>query len=113
MRRASPDQHSALHMVLIDIAMQKDWPPGSGNLHGPTKWWQLIVAAYDRLSKEDLEVLPAIDGVGFDGNGFDFVRGERRRRQLNSIEIGEIIEYAQAWAIDQGVRLNESKRKAA
>lgn len=90
-------------MALIDVSMHQDWPPGSGKLQGPSAWWELFVAAYDRLQKREAELMPAIDGVGFDGNGFDFVRGPRRRRKLNTAEIGEIIEYVKAWSAERGV----------
>lgn len=116
LHRASAEQHAALQAVLEDIALQVQWPPKSGELIGVSRWWQLIVASYDRLNKETAELMPAIDGVGFDGNGFDFVRGERRRRRLNSREISEIIEFARSWgANEHGVKFREfeKKRKAA
>jgi hypothetical protein len=113
MPRATPAQHAALQMVLIDIALQLKWPPGSkGKLRGPSFWWQLIIAAYDRMKKLECELVPAIDGIGFDGRGFDFVRGERRRRQLNNVEIGEIIEYTNAWAVEHGVTRRQQKAAA-
>lgn len=111
MPRATAEQHAVLQGVLEDIALQVPWPPKSGNLIGVPKWWQLVSAAFDRCKQEECELLPAIDGKGFDGNGMDFVRGERRRRQLNSIEISEVIEFARAWAIDSGVILREFKKK--
>lgn len=113
LRRASPEQHAALEMALQDIAAQKDWPKGSGKLHGPSWWWQLIIAAFDRLKKVECELVPAIDGVGFDGNGMDFVRGERRRRSLNNVEISEIIEYTNAWAAEHGVKRRRPQKEAA
>ena len=75
----------------------------------------MIIPAFDRLKKQEVEMVPAIDGIGAGGNGFDFVRGARRRRKVNSVEISEIIEYARSWAIDQGVKLREfnEKKKAA
>lgn len=117
LRRASAAQHGAMQAVLEDIALQVHWPPKSGRLIGVSKWWQLIISAFDRHlaeSEEAAELLPAIDGYGFDGNGFDFVRGPRLRRRLNSAEIGEIIEYARAWAIQQyGVKFREFEKRAA
>jgi hypothetical protein len=113
MPRATPEQHAALQMLLVDISLAQDWPPGSGKLHGPSVWWELIVAAYDRLQKREAELLPAIDGEGFDGNGLDFARGPRRRRRLNIAEIGEIIEYASAWAAERGIPRHRPERKAA
>lgn len=64
----------------------------------------MIVASFDRLKGSECELVEALDGVGFDGRGFDFVRGERRRRQLNNVEISEIIEYANAFAAEHGVK---------
>ena len=113
MPRATQPQHAALQAVLEDLALQVPWPPNTGNLIGVSRWWQLVIAAFDRLKKEECEVLPAIDGVGFDGNGFDFVRGERRRRQLNSVEVGEIIEYTRAFAIERGATLRTFEKEAA
>ena len=114
MQRASAPQHAALQMALADIALQKDWPPRSGKLHGPGVWWQLLVAAYDREKKQErAQFLPAVDGVGFDGGGVDIVRGERRRRNLNSMEIGDILEYVNAWAASNGVQRRKPERRAA
>lgn len=114
MPRATGAQHAGLQMILEDVARQQDWPIGSGRLHGPSKWWQLLIAAYDRTQKpSDAELLPAIDGVGYDGRGFDFVRGPRQRRSLNIAEIGEIKEFIRAWAVgDRLLALREPKSEA-
>lgn len=109
MPRATPPQHAALQMLLIDFSLQIQWPPKSGRLIGPPAWWELIVAAYDRMKKSEAILLPAIDGVGFDGHGFDFVRGARRRRQLNREEISEIIEYASDLLINRGGQPREKR----
>ena len=112
LRRASPEQHAALEMSLEDLALQLPWPPANPALHGVTWWWQMIIAAFDRLKGSECELAPAIDGIGFDGRGFDFVRGERRRRQLNNVEIGEIIEYTNAFAAEHGVKRRREKAAA-
>lgn len=123
MRRASQPQHAALQAVLEDIAVQLLWPlpafiakfpnAGPARLHGVGWWWQMLVQAYDRhKAAEDFEMAPALDGVGFDGRGFDFVRGSRHRRTLNSHEISEIIEYSKAFAIEHDVKVREFKRAA-
>ena len=111
LHRASASQHAALQAVLEDIALQLDWPQGSGNYRGPKRWWPLIVAAFDRLHGYETEILPAIDGIGFDGSGMDFVRDERLRRQVESVEISEIIEYTLAWGVERGVKFREFKKK--
>jgi hypothetical protein len=113
MPRATGPQHAGLQMILEDIARQQVWPIESGHLHGPAKWWQLLIAAYDRTQHQNAgELLPAIDGIGYDGRGLDFVRGPRMRRNLNIAEIGEIKEYIRAWAVgDRLLTLREPKKK--
>lgn len=111
LRRATGPQHAVLQAVLEDIALQLHWPPGSGQYRGPKKWWPLIIAAFDRIKGYETEIVPAIDGIGFDGSGFDFVRDERLRRNVESVEISEIIEFTRAWAIDHNVKLREFKKK--
>jgi hypothetical protein len=44
-------------------------------------------------------MLPAIDG-----HGVDLVF--RRTSQLTNAECNELIEYVQAWAVDQGVKFS-------
>lgn len=122
--RASADQHSALQMALGDLAAFLAWPtpevlrrfPDSGppRLHGPDWWWQMVVQAYDRLKDaEDFEMVPAIDGLGFDGRGMDFVRGARLRRSVNDREISEIIDYVSAFNAHNGVPRRKKEKAAA
>lgn len=124
LRRASAEQHEALHMALLDIALQLPWPtpavlrrfPSSGppRLRGSTWWWQMMVQAFDRAKDaEDFEMAPAVDGLGFDGRGMDFVRGARKRRKVNSVEISEMIEYVNAFAAEHNVPRRKKERKAA
>lgn len=122
LRRARAAQHAVLQRALEDMAMQLSWPPKEmralwpnvkPGLHGPDWWWEMIIPAFDRLKKEEAQLMPAIDGMGFDGRGLDFVRGARRRRSLNDVEISEIIEYARAFGVDHGVKFREFEKRAA
>jgi hypothetical protein len=122
LRRASPEQHSALQMALEDVALQLLWPtpevlerfPHSGPpmLRGVSWWWQKFIQAYDRMKhEEDFELSPAIDGIGFDGRGLDMVRGPRLRRSLNDVEISSIIEYVNAFGAERGVKRRRPAKK--
>jgi hypothetical protein len=124
LRRAAPEQHSALQMALEDVALQLKWPtpeivarfPNSGPpaLRGVSWWWQMVIQAFDRLKDHECEMAPAIDGLGFDGRGLDVVRGARLRRSLNDVEISSIIEYVNAFAAEHGVkRRRPAKEKVA
>lgn len=121
---ATPEQHGALQMALEDISLQLLWPipevlerfPQSGppRLHGVSWWWLMIIQAFDRMKHaEESEMAPAIDGLGFDGRGMDFLRPGRKRRRLNNVEMSEIIEYTNAFAAQNGVERRRRKEKVA
>lgn len=94
------EQNDKYHAVVQDIAEQKDWPAGSGKKISVVAWKQLISAAFERAQGRYSDVYPAIDG-----HGIDVVYWHSHRRGKKSMS--ELIEYATAWAIDQGVRLRE------
>ena len=59
-----------------------------------------MVAAFEREKGRHVEVYPAIDG-----HGVDVVY--RRTSRMTQEVIRELIHFAEAWAIDQGVVLKE------
>lgn len=123
LRRAAPAQHAALQMVLEDIALQVAWPTHELRerfphvkpmLHGVQWWWEMGIQAFDRLTPDEGgDMAPALDGQGFDGRGFDFVRGARKRRQLNDHEISKVIEYFNAFAAGHQVKRRRKEKVAA
>lgn len=94
------EQNDKYHAIVQDIADQKDWPEGSGKKRGVETWKQLISAAFERAQGRHSEVYPAIDG-----HGVDVVYWHSSRRGKKSMS--ELIEFTQAWAIENGVRLRE------
>ncbi len=62
-----------------------------------------MVAAWERANGKSAEFYPAIDGVGFDVV-------YRRTSRMNKNEMIELIEYATAWAVENGVRLEEETK---
>lgn len=105
MPRVTVDQHAALQMIYQEFALQRDWPRGSGELHGPTVWKRLIIAAWERTQGHAAEILPAIDG-----QGSDIVY--RRQSRLNIAEASELIEFAKAMAVELEVELREQQAAA-
>lgn len=102
LRERTVEQNAKLHAVLQDIAHQKQW---SGKWLDIEAWKRLMVAAWERANGHSAEFYPALDG-----SGFDVVY--RRTSRMNKNEMIELIEYAQAWAIDNGVKLSEEKAVA-
>lgn len=86
-------QNAKLHALLSDIARYLEW---AGKRRDVEVWKRLLTAAWLRARGEPLEILPAIDG-----HGVDIVF--RRTSELTKNEMIELIEYIQAWAIDQEV----------
>ena len=97
LRQRSVEKNAHLHAVLGEIAKQKQW---AGQWLDATTWKRLLVAAFEREQKRSLEVYPAIDG-----HGVDVVY--RRTSRMTQEEIRELIHFAEAWAIEQGVVLKE------
>jgi len=102
LRQRSNEQNAKLHAVLADIAEQKEW---AGKKLDVESWKRLMTAAWCRAESGGVEIVPAIDG-----HGFDIIY--RRTSRMNKKELSELIEYATAWAIEQGVVLHDHELAA-
>lgn len=92
----SVEQNAKLHATLSDIARQVEW---AGKHRDVDTWKRLLTAAWLRARGESVEILPAVDG-----HGVDVVF--RRTSSLTVKECAELLEFVQAWAAEQGVRLS-------
>jgi NinB protein len=97
LRQRSSEQNSRLHALLSDIAEQKQW---AGKSLDVESWKRLMVAAWCRANQGNVEIVPAIDG-----HGFDVIY--RRTSRFTKQEMSELIEFATSWAIDQGITLHD------
>lgn len=100
LRLRSVEKNAHLHATLSEISKQLDWPRGTGQILDVEQWKRLMVAAFERERGRQVAVYPAIDG-----HGVDVVY--RRTSRMTQEEIRELIHFAEAWAIDQGVKLKE------
>jgi len=96
----SSRQNKLLHAMLGDIAAQVPW---AGAKRDAEVWKRLLVAAWCRARREQVELLPALDG-----HGVDIVF--RRTSQLTRGECAELCDFIQAWAVDNGVDLREARQ---
>lgn len=101
----TPRQHAAVESVYKDLAEQLDWPRGSGIKRTPYQWHQLAMGAFAEEQGWKPEFLPALNGSGF------LMAIRTKQSRLTKRQGSELIEFARAWAIDNGVRLTE--REAA
>ena len=91
----SLEQNDLLHRLLREIAKSVEW---AGSKHDVEVWKRLLTAAWLRARGEQIVVLPALDGAGVD---VVF----RRTSELSVKELTELVEYIQAWAIDNNVEV--------
>ena len=92
-------ENAMLHALLGQISREVEW---AGKKRDIETWKRLLTAAWCRARNEHIEMLPAIDG-----HGSDIIY--RHTSQLTVSECAELIEYVQAWAVDQGVKLKEHR----
>lgn len=96
----SDKQNRLLHAMLGDIAAQVEW---AGAKRDAEVWKRLLVAAWCRARREQVELLPALDG-----HGVDIVF--RRTSQLTRGECAELCDFIGAWCAEHGVELREARQ---
>jgi len=89
----SLDANALLHVWISEISRQKEW---AGMKRDVDTWRRLLTAAWLRARGEAIEFLPALDGCGVD---VVF----RKTSGLSRGEFAELIEFTQAWAVENGV----------
>jgi hypothetical protein len=94
-RSRSLEQNALLHTLIQLISKKVVW---AGSFREVDTWKRLLTAAWLRARGDPIQMLPSIDGYGVD---IVF----RRTSDLNVNEMTELLEYVQAWAIEQGIEL--------
>lgn len=92
-------QHGAVEAVYEDLASQRDWPIGSGNMLDAWQWHQLMLFAFAREQGWNPVLLPSLDGDGL------VMTTRVKQSRLTKRQGSELIDFAKAWAAQNGVRL--------
>ena len=90
-------ENAMLHAMLTTISNQIDW---AGKKRDVETWKRLMVAAWCRIKGEQVEMLPALDG-----HGFDIVYA--KTSELDKSDCADLITFVQAWAAEHDIELNE------
>jgi hypothetical protein len=106
LRERTTEKNARFHAVMGELAQQRDWPRGTGKYLDIEAWKRLIVSAYERAHGRPAEFYPSIDG-----QGFDVVY--RRTSRMAQEEIRELIDFAESWALENGVELKDLGEMAA
>ncbi len=96
----SLDQNALLHAALTDIAEQVEW---HGKKFDVTTWKRLCTAAWLRELGESPEMIPALDGKGFD------VIFERTSK-MTVPQMTSLIEWCLAFGAQNGVTFKDDAR---
>lgn len=87
----SDAQNRLLHARFNDISKQCTW---AGRTWDIDQWKRLLTAAWCRTRNEGVEIVPAIDGKGFDVL-------YQRTSELSRRDCADLSEYAMAWGSSQ------------
>ena len=96
----SLEQNAMLHAICEDIAQQRQW---AGRWIDKEGWKRLLVDAWARTeSRQQGDIVPSLDGASV-------VNLAVQTRTMSVGDMADLITFAQAWAVDNGVRLNEPR----
>lgn len=92
----SLDQNAMFHAICGDIAKQRKWAGKKLDAEG---WKRLLVDAWARAEgKSQGQVVPSLDGQSVVNLGI-------QTRRLPVGDMADLITFAQAWAVENDVRL--------
>lgn len=92
----SLDQNAMFHAICGDIAKQRTWAGKKLDAEG---WKRLLVDAWARAEgKSQGQVVPSLDGNSVVNLGI-------QTRRLPAGDMTDLITFAQAWAVENDVRL--------
>lgn len=96
-------QNALLHAVIADISKQVKW---CGKKFDLDTWKRLCVAAWLRERNETPDLIPALDGKGFDVI-------YQPTSKLSILECSQLIDWCYAFGAEQGVEFSEQRIKEA
>jgi hypothetical protein len=96
-RRAA--QNRLLHAALTDVAAQASW---AGKRWDVLVWKRLLTAAWLRANGQHAEMIPALDG-----HGFDVIY--ERTSELSVSDCADLITYILAWGAENGITFKDSQ----
>ncbi len=98
----SDAQNAMLHAILTDVSRQCEW---AGKRWSVEEWKRLMTAAWCRTRNEGVQMIPAIDGQGFDVI-------YQRTSTLTKAECSDLCEFILAWGTERGVKWSDDARSS-
>lgn len=95
--RRTLDQNAALHAALTEVAEQVEW---HGKKMPMDIWKRLCTAAWLREKGEAPDMVPALDG-----HGFDIIY--HHTSKLTIPQMSELLEWVYAFGAEKGIKFSE------
>lgn len=89
--RRGHDINAALHATLTEISERCEW---AGRTWPMEVWKRLLVAAWSRMQKEPVMLVPALDG-----NGVDIVM--IRTSSMSQADMRDLLGFIDAWKAER------------
>jgi hypothetical protein len=97
------EQNDKFHAVCHDISKQRPW---AGKKRDTEAWKRLLVDAWARTDgRAQGEIVPSLDGQSVVNLGI-------QTRRMPVGDMADLITFAEAWAIENDVAMNEQDRAA-
>ncbi len=98
----SLEQNAMFHAICGELATQLQW---AGRWLDAEGWKRLLVDAWARESnRRQGDIVPSLDGASI-------VNLAVQTRRMTVGEMADLITFAQAWAVENGVRLSDQAPK--
>ncbi|MBA0395668.1 hypothetical protein D7U98_09685 [Stenotrophomonas maltophilia] len=98
----SLEQNAMFHAICGEIANQRKW---AGRWIDGEGWKRLLVDAWARESnRQQGDVVPSLDGASI-------VNLAIQTRRMTVADMADLITFAQAWAVENNVRLSDQAPK--
>jgi len=98
----SLEQNAKFHAICGELATQLQW---AGRWLDAEGWKRLLVDAWARESnRRQGDIVPSLDGASI-------VNLAVQTRRMTVGEMADLITFAQAWAVENGVRLSDQAPK--
>lgn len=91
-------QNTELHGACSQLSKSQEWPPGSGVKRSVKFWKRMLVTSWQRAHGREAAAVPALDGIGEDGCGVDFIHTDKFPVQ----EMDGLIAFADNWMAVHG-----------
>lgn len=95
----SDAQNRLLHALFGDTAKQAAW---AGKPRKPAQWKHLFVSGHTVATKEEVEILPGLEG--------EFLNIRESTAGMGKQRMASLLEYVMAWCADNNVELREARQ---